>query len=183
VQECKDIVLPKISKGSTSLQYGEIEFWSFLEVLKFINPNSEDIFIDLGSGIGKAVILAALCFEMKELIGIEIVSELDSLANQLFTASVNRSSRLSKPKIQFMLDDIFTSANIWSRGTIIFISTTCFTAKMLDEIARLFESSLAAGTRVISLSAQIPSQKFSIIHSHKYRMSWGNATVFIQIKN
>ena len=42
------------------LTYGEVKFDSFYKIVKGISPTSNKVFYDLGSGNGKAVILASL---------------------------------------------------------------------------------------------------------------------------
>lgn len=70
--------------------YGEIDILNFIYILDKLNPNTEDVFYDLGSGAGKAVLTAATAFPFKKAIGIEIVPELITLSQ----------SRLAKYHVQ-----------------------------------------------------------------------------------
>jgi len=56
-----------------SLTYGEIDFESFYEILKLTNPSKGEIMYDIGSGTGKAVIMASLFFPLSKVVGIEIL--------------------------------------------------------------------------------------------------------------
>jgi hypothetical protein len=66
-----------------ALVYGEIEFDSFAEVLKVATDGlqRQQKFIDLGHGIGRAVIVAALMCDFKEYHGIEILRGLYEASN------------------------------------------------------------------------------------------------------
>ena len=46
-------------------QYGEISVKGFAEVLSAVAPSEDDVFVDLGSGTGKAVMLAAALYPVK----------------------------------------------------------------------------------------------------------------------
>lgn len=65
--------------NSSSLTYGEISPESFLQILDLVNPTQcpSKTFVDLGSGSGKAVLVAALSSHyFKKVAGIEIVPSL-----------------------------------------------------------------------------------------------------------
>ena len=71
-----------------SLTYGEIEFISLGEIFYTINERygglpQGGIFYDLGSGIGKAIIAAALLGSFTECYGIEILNSLYDISIQL----------------------------------------------------------------------------------------------------
>ena len=67
-----------IQGGKTSelgLTYGEITFNSFAAVLEHCHPMDGKVFVDLGSGTGKALIIASLLFgtKLKHVHGIELI--------------------------------------------------------------------------------------------------------------
>ena len=53
--------------------YGEAEIDSFAWVLHHAHPKPGEVFYDLGSGLGKAVILAFLLHDFQKLVGIELL--------------------------------------------------------------------------------------------------------------
>ena len=65
-----------ISKAAREYQpdleftYGEVNLESFLALLSLVHPTTEDIFYDLGSGLGKTVIACRLVYELKKCCGI-----------------------------------------------------------------------------------------------------------------
>jgi tRNA G46 methylase TrmB len=60
--------------------YGEIEFIPFIALLSLVNPNKNTVFYDLGSGTGKAILSAAMVYQMKKCCGIEIFKPLHETA-------------------------------------------------------------------------------------------------------
>jgi hypothetical protein len=48
-------------KKSSSLVYGEIDFFSFAAIMEKVNPAPGELFVDLGHGTGRAVVAAVTC--------------------------------------------------------------------------------------------------------------------------
>jgi hypothetical protein len=44
---------PDLNVASTSLTYGEVDFYSFANILEKANPKLGETFVDLGHGTGK----------------------------------------------------------------------------------------------------------------------------------
>ena len=87
-QEAKDISLYVRDKNQyvdKSLTYGEVTFRSMAYIFEYCKSrfdiNDEGNFVDLGSGIGCAVIAAVLCFSFKKYIGVEFIQALHDKAN------------------------------------------------------------------------------------------------------
>eukprot|EP01083_Nonionella_stella_P104270 298588_1 len=178
-----------------SLAYGEIEFWSFARILEIVDPKPGERFYDLGSGTGKAVIAAALLHDFKSCVGIELVRPLHDVAigrqRALLTEKCNDLGNLTSD-IRFCCGDFLSESTIpegsrqwWQDGGVVFIASTCLSDSIMDSIdGRARE--LSKGARVITLTHALKSAKngsvFRIIEQRKYRMSWGNVTVFIHEK-
>ena len=62
--------------------YGAISYRRFFQLMKRIRIRpGEDVFLDFGSGMGRAVILAA-CFPLRKVIGVELIPELHGIAQE-----------------------------------------------------------------------------------------------------
>ena len=86
-QEAKDISLYVRDKNQyvdKSLTYGEVTFRSMAYIFEYCKSrfdiNDEGSFVDLGSGVGCAVIAAVLCFCFKKYIGVEFIQALNDKA-------------------------------------------------------------------------------------------------------
>lgn len=175
----------------SSLTYGEIEFFSFGEIFYTIETRygglpSGGIFYDLGSGTGKAILAGALLHSFSECWGIEILSSLHSIALNLIqeyseeiTQIVLQNTDLwmTFPKIVSVLGDILEFD--WKNASLIFVNSTCFTEEMIEKISNV---DVAVGTLAISLTNSLSAKTWSQLEIVRKRMSWGEATIYIQRK-
>lgn len=160
--------------------YGEIEFLSFLTLLKKINPQPHDIFYDLGCGSGKAVLTTALCFNIQKACGVELLTELYDLAN----TQLNKARRLapdltSLDHVQFYNHDFLNCD--FSDATILFINATCINENNWKELLKKIMK-LPTETRIILTSKHIHHDHFKLLSASKELMSWGMNTVNIYKK-
>eukprot|EP00455_Lapot_gusevi_P027598 TRINITY_DN2928_c0_g1_i3.p1 TRINITY_DN2928_c0_g1~~TRINITY_DN2928_c0_g1_i3.p1 ORF type:complete len:328 (+),score=35.52 TRINITY_DN2928_c0_g1_i3:74-1057(+) len=69
------------SDPNDSLVYGEVEYSSFAEIfVNHIKLKSGGIFVDLGSGTGRAVFAAALLHNFEQCVGVELLHSLHTIA-------------------------------------------------------------------------------------------------------
>lgn len=137
--------------------YGEINFISFIALLSLAKPNSETIFYDLGSGIGKAVIACALVYPVQKATGIELLPILHHAAH-------NRAAQLAlipayehlATKIQFINTDFFTVC--LEDATFIFVNSTAFFGLTWQRLSHLIEQ-LPNLQTVITTSKPLLSQR------------------------
>lgn len=166
----------------SAFTYGEIDFWGFHALLSLVHPKEEDIFIDLGSGIGKAVICACLNYPMQKYQGIECLEPLHNAALQAKQALLNNPAPDISNKarlISFIHGDLFMQ-NLGDAG-IVFVNATGFFGLHLERlIARLV--SCRQGARIIITSKKLPSEFFKLTHQTLAPMSWGAASVFIYLR-
>jgi protein-L-isoaspartate O-methyltransferase len=149
--------------------YGEIDFQSFAQLLTRCELKPDDIFYDLGSGAGKAVILSSLLHDFKKVCGIERLSLLHESALQA-------TGQLNQKNIHFYCDDILTFD--WFDGDIIFVNAATYIGDFWAKVlARLQQ--LKAGTQIIVVSKQLPSNYFVLHNEDFLSMSWGITRVGI----
>lgn len=165
-----------------TLTYGEIEFDSFIDILDDLpyTPNHR-IFYDLGSGTGKAVMVAALDGEFERLVGVEIIPELYEVSleilNRYNQQIIDKYPDKAKVQIDFHCQDLFDFD--CSDGDVVFVQTTC----MNDDLMQKIENKLLylkPGSLVITISYSLTGP-FFLINYKKYKMSWGEATVFFHV--
>lgn len=163
---------------------GEIQFLPFFAILDSLKPKPGEMFYDLGSGAGKAVLTAGLCFDFAKVKGIEILPGLSNLANTKLEEAKKYAGEdvvlLNKlAVIQFVKDD-FLDQN-FSDGDIIFVAATCFNYSLWDELVKRL-AALKVGARVIVTSKKIDHPQFELISESCEVMSWGENSVFIYVK-
>jgi hypothetical protein len=165
--------------SDSALTYGEVEFNSFEEIIQLAKPKKGEVFYDLGSGTGKPVIIAALCFDFSACKGIELLEPLYTLSIQVQKELYTHIDINQLPEIAFyhqdFIQDDFSSANI------VFINATCFPAELWEKLIQKFNA-MPKGLRIIINSKRIESPFFEEVHSGSHLMSWGMNSVRIYEK-
>jgi hypothetical protein len=70
----------------------------------------------------------------------------------------------------------------WSDGTVIFVSSTCYTRDVMTKISDLCNK-LKAGTVLITLTRPLDVKRgWRIIDKFEGETSWGACTVFIHVR-
>jgi len=176
--------------SASTLVYGEIEYASFYLTLEKISSRlgsehgvmaepQNDVFYDLGSGVGKPTIAAALSFPFGRCVGLEVLQPLvDASREAQLVYETKRPA--DGADVEFYCADITDlDAYDWSDGTVVFANSTCFDERLMSKLADLAER-LRPGAFVVTLTRRLPSPLFHVDDSKLYQMSWGGATVVIQ---
>ena len=71
----------------------------------------------------------------------------------------------------------------WSDGTVIFVSSTCYTREVMNKIESLCDN-LPPDTILITLTRSIenPNSKWQLLEKFQGDTSWGPCTVFIHLR-
>jgi len=163
----------KLNYTDKTLVYGEILIDSFCEILKEVNPKENEVFYDLGCGVGKPVIAAALLFPFNKSIGIELLKEiyLGAIQAKLGYETVNKKE---VGRIEFINRNIFDTD--FSDADIVFAHCTCFPNALMIPLSKKLEK-LKKGSRVIIVTRSLYSDNFLLKKFITYQMGWGKALV------
>ena len=96
--------------GPTASGYGELTPSGFRVLARHVRLSPDDIFVDLGSGLGRMCILAAREFHVAEAVGVELAKSRHQIALDSLDAENNDSIAR---KVRFLLGDV-CSATIWA---------------------------------------------------------------------
>ena len=162
--------------------YGEIEFKTFAEMLDDLPYNKEQrVFYDLGSGVGKPVIAAALLCDFTKVCGVELLEDLHNEALRIKDLFDNEVRNLfpSKKKLQmeFICDDLFKVD--FSDGDVVFIQSTCFSEDNMKQLENKCEI-LKPESLIITATKSLPS--WPVVGMKRYKMSWGEVSLFFHLK-
>lgn len=123
-----------------SLTYGEILYQGVDTIINNINITEQDVFYDLGSGIGKIVLQFFLNTAVKKSLGIEASQARHQVAHNIFNKVAQQLPNLfvhkqDKRLLQstqgnFLLQDILDA-------TIIFIDSVCFSEETLHKLSTI----------------------------------------------
>lgn len=174
-----------LNKQDENFTYGEIDCLAFMTLLEQTHPQSGDIFFDLGSGSGKAVMTAALAFDFDQSIGVELLPGLCELARQRIQKAASLittcpdilASRLQRIQIinqDFMQIDL-------TKCTILFVNATCLSDTIWKNLQQHFLQ-LPVGSRVIVTTKEIILDVFQLTSQSRTLMSWGLNTTRIYVR-
>jgi len=137
--------------------YGEVEFNHFVEVVKSANPRRGEKFVDLGSGMGKAVFAAHLYFQFGTCKGIEFLDDLHANANTFARSFDNEIKMLFDEQKRAQRIDFehknFMHAN-WKDADVLFVCATAFSDDLMASISKKCEL-LKPGARIITITRQL----------------------------
>lgn len=158
--------------------YGEIDFLSFYTILERAAPSTQDVFYDLGSGSGKAVLSAILFFNVKKSIGIELLPPLYEQSNSQLAKASQRflQYRSQMERVQF-INDSFLHYD-FGDADIIYVAATCLTDATWNELISKM-ARLKPGSRIIVTTRIIHHEQFESIYQGIELMSWGLCPVSI----
>ncbi len=160
-----------------SLTYGEVAFLPFCALLHNISANCQDIFYDLGSGAGKACIIALQVFNVSESHGIECLTSLVGEANRL------RAKLPPHLKQRYLIEEGDFITKRIERASIIFINATGFFNDKWQDIVQFLIKNTKQNARLIIASKRLPLDNFSLIKTTRCHMQFGEVTVNIYQKN
>lgn len=177
-----------------SLIYGELTKQElqnyFQEITKLIKHT--DQFIDLGSGLGKVVMTAALSLPFRSCVGVELMPYRHELALRRFEGFCQAIAReLEKlpceieqfrqvpQRVTFRLEDMFASDV--SQASLIFMYSTCF-GSIMHKIAEKLANEAPEGCLVSATSYTINHPGFRLIkHLPAKSVAWTDVRIYERV--
>lgn len=141
-------------------------------------------FVDLGSGVGKSLMAAALLHSFDECVGIELLRPLheaavtmldrfDRVARQGLPASRRRVA------VQLVRDDL---ARIpWLDADVVLCVSTTFDASLMSRIAAI-SNDMSQGAVFVSTTTRLPSARWAVRQRYEFDLAHGSVTAFIHEK-
>lgn len=176
-------------KKSSALTYGEVEFIPFLQVLGAAKPQEGDVFYDLGSGTGKALLEAALCFPFSKCVGIELLGGLVATSQAVLErarsgdhADATEATRAAANRVEIrpgsFLELDFSDADV------VYTSSICFEDELMVGMSRCART-MKPGSRFITLKS-FPDDEmplWTVLSHNWWKMSWGRTSVYVLERN
>ncbi|KAI6203103.1 Histone-lysine N-methyltransferase, H3 lysine-79 specific [Aphelenchoides besseyi] len=156
--------LNKHYEAFSSQTYGETTFKRMELILDEIKPTSNDVFVDLGSGVGQLVAHVAGGSKVKAAYGIEIASLPANFAARLeeeFRKLMKFYGKTVRPfslENADFLDEKYRDL-ITNQATIIFINNFAFQADLEAKIKTYLLQELKDGTKIISTKPYVALNK------------------------
>ncbi len=173
--------------------YGEIKHLSATVLLDALQLTSEDVFYDLGCGVGKLVMQVYLMSPAKRAVGIELSEArcgcarkvLKPISGKLYDTCMNceneirkllgqeKLKKTTKKTIEFFEKDML-KADI-SDATVIFTCSTCFSDDLMNKLVKKF-ATLQDGLRVLTLKQLPEHPDFKFVRTFTLPMTWSKST-------
>jgi len=180
------------------LTYGELDMSTLHSVLNAVRQDygplyaNKGVFLDLGSGAGKACIAAGLLHPFAKVVGIETLQSLTTFATAAHEKykEVPLPDGVTKPEIEFIKGDFVADFEakikpIAADVVICLAVATCYGANEMKAIGEL-ASAMGENSIMITFSQMIPDAAansinggWSLVRSTSMEMIWGQTTCFI----
>jgi hypothetical protein len=161
--------------------YGEITHQGAEDLFKYLQLREDDVFYDLGSGVGKLIVQSYLVTPAKKVVGIELSSLRAIQAKKAFKKMLEMDLIHPKKNIDFIEGDFLKQS--LNDATVIYICDVSFSDKLMKKISAKI-SKLNPGIRVISyknLNTFFKGNKFRLEDTKSYQTSWNKAGSSVHI--
>ena len=155
------------------LGYGEVDMDAFIGFLKSLPLIRKDVFVDMGSGSGKAVLAAAFSEIFTQCIGIEILKPLHLLALE----AQEKASDLDDEKAtraSFLLGDIFDHEEIWRKADVMLVTCTLFSDFMMNKLDEFIQRVVRQGTFVITTTRRLSNPRARLVSENRIKYAKGS---------
>lgn len=172
----EDIRFSQLPKGNQI--YGELFYYSFVQLLENLILTEEDHFLDIGSALGKIVFQMYLTTRVKTVTGIEINHTRHSIAAKI------------KIKMQYQLPELFSGTrkltliegdfldHAFDKITLVYLCSTAFSYDLLKTMGKKINS-MQNARNIISFR-KIPNlSNFKITQKLFLPASWDNVACYI----
>ena len=167
----------RMGRQEAATTYGEVIPTAFHDVMLAAEPQEGEVFFDLGSGTGKATILAALIFPFSRVVGIELLPGLGDAARQVlrrYDAEIrprlppeNQRQRIDFIDGDFLVQDL-------SEADVLFAHGTCYGPELMGKLTHKLEE-LKPGARVVMAGQTLSSPELVFQKMKVMKTDWGSA--------
>lgn len=158
--------------------YGEILYPSMESLLSVFNLCKQDVFVDLGSGLGKIAIYVFLRSQVQEVHGVEIIPELHDQA----LAAANRVYRELPEFFEGNRKLIFTMGDFLKipleAASVLFIGASCFSPAITYKLGEIINASTHIHT-VLTLRPIPNLERLLFKKTVRVECSWDTALCYI----
>lgn len=158
------------SKGSAT--YGELRPTATLRLLERLGLEPGDQFVDLGAGIGKVVLLAAMTTDVGEALGVELSATRVAVAEQALARA--RHARVRGVDRVRMLEADMSSCPLDS-ATVVYTCSTAFSSAFMRQLVRRL-AALPKLRTLVSLQEFDPHPAFSLREVVRLDATWRRRT-------
>jgi hypothetical protein len=171
----------KTECNNADFTYGEVTPESVRRIIDML-PVKTGTFCDLGSGTGKAVVLAPVLGQFTHSIGVELLPNLHDTAasvGQRYEKEIKPTlpEAMRNHTLEYRNEDIFLT-DLSNVDVVLAHCTTCFAEDTMRRFTKKCEET-RPGTHLACISRRLESDCFEQIMVDSCSMGWGTATVYV----
>lgn len=164
-------------KQKVFLTYGEILPSSMDVLIESLSIHSNDVFYDLGSGIGKVPLHFFLKTPVRKAVGIEASKERHHSANNVYRAIKQRFPEVFNNRCQLeCIQENFLTANI-SDATIVYSCSTCFDETLLSEMGQVLDN--CVNLKYVLTMKPIPMVFLTLLDVFEVECTWDKVECYL----
>lgn len=152
--------------------YGELMPTATGKLLDYLAMGKDDVFYDLGCGVGKVVLQAAISVPLRRVVGIEMMPSRYELACRAL-ARVEAENLQQAETCELWCADLMTSPI--ADATVIYACSTGFAPALLDRLADRV-AMLDPSVRFVTVQALEPDSRFDLVDVLRLDTSWQRRT-------
>lgn len=157
-----------VKRSKSSSLYGEITPSAAKQLFGYLELKPRDVFYDLGSGVGKVVMQAALSTKARKVVGVELARSRYKLAEQVRKQAV-KEGLIRADKAEFRCEDLMKTD--LSDATFIYTCSTAFPPAFMRRLTRHL-ATLRKDLIFISLQDVDDTPFFEHIDTLRLDMTW-----------
>lgn len=169
-----------IMESGGNPQYGEIPYDSAAHILDDMHLTRQDVFYDLGSGVGKLVLQVYLTTPVKRSVGVELSKTRFEIAENCHKQAIQDDHITVGRELVFLNQNL--NALPLSDATVCFISGITFPLQLVKSIMDKL-STLEHKVKVISVLPLPEHKHFNLIKTYNLPMSWAPEGVDVCLYN
>lgn len=162
------------------ITYGELLYPSAKKIIHEMSKDQNEVFLDLGSGLGKCALQVFMQTELRRVLGIEASKELHTQALTAFNQVKSDFPFFwEEGRSLTLICDNFLHAD-WQDATIVYSCSTCFTQELLIAIGNKINQQ--PKVKQVFSFRPLPSLKLPLKKVFGVECSWDSALCFFYEK-
>lgn len=166
-----------LQKDNICITYGELLYPSVKKIIQKLKPMPNDVFLDLGSGLGKCALQIFMQTDLKKVIAIEASESLHKQA-LLVKAKLQKDFPEfweNNRKMEFYCNNFLEED--WQDTTLVYSCSTCFTRELLDAMGHKINAQKQV-EQVLSLRPLPTLRRLPLKQVFSVECSWDSALCF-----
>jgi SAM-dependent methyltransferase len=169
-------------QAERSFVYGEVLPHSFEALVSVAAPKPGERFVDLGCGVGKAVLLAALQFPFGSLTGVELLPSLVGACRDALQG-FDRTLRPALPADRQAVEISFVEQDLRHyslyEADVVFVHASCFERALMEPLNAKATDELRPGARVVVVGRYLSTPALALLKAQSCEMDWGEASACV----